>query len=533
VSLEGIHALSAAQVRELIVNRDSVEVAIIDIRTEQVFSRAHLLWGNSVPLSSLELDILDRVPRLNTPIVLCSGDAGDDPYIARAASKLAAMGYSNISYLKEGLKGWADAGFEVFSGVNVPSKAFGEFVEHTYDTPRLPAAELKRMLDEDDDIVVLDSRPMPEYNVMNIPTGVDVPGAELALRVHDLVPSPDTTVIVNCAGRTRSIIGCQSLKNAGIPNKVVALENGTMGWQLAGFELGQGNTATYDTLTNAGLDKALACANGVKDRFGVKMVDPDTLARWQAEDDQTTYVLDVRAPAEFAEAHIPGSLSAPGGQLVQATDRFVGTLGARIVCVDDNSVRAIMTAHWLVQIGWDVYVLEPGSIAMTETGENVSTMPAIPDVTTLSATELAARMIQVHLIDLNDSVSHRRSHIPGSHFAIRASLPGNLDELPMDRPIVLTSRDGTLAKFAAADLIAAGFDREVLVLEGGNAAWKAAKLPMKAGFADNLDPPVDVWFKPYDNDEAQEDAMKEYLSWEINLVSQIERDGTTNFQAFD
>ena len=273
MSLEGIHALSAAQVRELIVNRDSVEVAIIDIRTEQVFSRAHLLWGNSVPLSSLELDILDRVPRLNTPIVLCSGDAGDDPYIARAASKLAAMGYSNISYLKEGLKGWADAGFEVFSGVNVPSKAFGEFVEHTYDTPRLPAAELKRMLDEDDDIVVLDSRPMPEYNVMNIPTGVDVPGAELALRVHDLVPSPDTTVIVNCAGRTRSIIGCQSLKNAGIPNKVVALENGTMGWQLAGFELGQGNTATYDTLTNAGLDKALACANGVKDRFGVKMVD--------------------------------------------------------------------------------------------------------------------------------------------------------------------------------------------------------------------------------------------------------------------
>ena len=134
--------MSAAQVRELIVNRDSVEVAIIDIRTEQVFSRAHLLWGNSVPLSSLELDILDRVPRLNTPIVLCSGDAGDDPYIARAASKLAAMGYSNISYLKEGLKGWADAGFEVFSGVNVPSKAFGEFVEHTYDTPQIGRAHV-------------------------------------------------------------------------------------------------------------------------------------------------------------------------------------------------------------------------------------------------------------------------------------------------------------------------------------------------------------------------------------------------------
>lgn len=531
--LQGINALNAAEVRELIVNRDNVEVAIIDIRTEQIFSRAHMLWANSVPLSCIEIDILDRVPRLNTAVILCSGDAGDDKYISRAASKLATLGYSNISYLKDGLKGWADAGFEVFSGVNVPSKAFGEFVEHTYDTPRLPAAELKRMLDEGDDVVVLDSRPMPEYNVMNIPTGVDVPGAELALRVHDLAPNPNTKVVVNCAGRTRSIIGCQSLKNAGIPNDVVALENGTMGWQLAGFELGQGNTATYDALTPSGLEKALKCANGVKERFGVQMVDASTLQQWQTEGDRTTYVLDVRAPDEFTQAHIPGSRSAPGGQLVQATDRFVGTLGARIVCVDDNSVRATMTASWLVQIGWDVYVLEPGTAEMSASGEHEPTMPEIPNVPSLNATELAARMIQVHLIDLNDSVSHRRNHIPGSHFAIRANLPKNLEALSSDRPIVLTSKDGTMAKFAAADLKESGFDREVMVLEGGNKAWKAGGLPMKSGFADNLDPPVDVWFKPYDNDEAQEDAMKEYLSWEINLVAQIERDGTTNFKAFD
>lgn len=533
MSLDGIKARNAREVRECILNRDRVELAIIDIRTEQIFAKAHMLWANSVPLSCIELDILDRVPRLNTPIILCSADSSDDPYISRAVTKLEAMGYSDISYLFDGLRGWAEAGFEIFSGVNVPSKAFGEFVEHTYDTPRLPAPELKRMLDEGDNVVVLDSRPMPEYNVMNIPTGIDVPGAELALRVHDLAPDPETTVVVNCAGRTRSIIGCQSLKNAGIPNKVVALENGTMGWHLAGFELGQGNTDTYEQLTEEGLVKALQCANSVKERFGVQMINADTLANWRAEENRTTYLLDVRDPAEFAEGHIPGSRSAPGGQLVQATDRFVGTLGARIVCVDDNSVRAIMTASWLVQIGWDASVLEPGSIEMSETGEHLPTISSVPEVRTLSATELAARMIQVHLVDLNDSVSHRRSHIPGGRFAIRTSMPGNLDQLSKDRPIVLTSRDGTMAKFAAADLIDAGYDREVLVLEGGNAAWKQAKLPMKSGFADNLDPPVDVWFKPYDNDDARKDAMEEYLSWEINLVSQIERDGTTNFKAFD
>lgn len=519
--------------RELIVNRDNEEVAILDVRTEQVFGAGHLLWANSVPLSTLELDMLDRVPRLNTPIVLCAGDGGDDPMIERAAAKLTGMGYTNLSYLKDGLEGWKNAGLEVFSGINVPSKAFGEFVEHTYDTPRLPADELKKMLDDGSDVVVLDSRPMPEFNVMNIPTAVDVPGAELALRVHDLAPNPETTVVVNCAGRTRSIIGCQSLKNAGIPNKVVALENGTMGWHLAGFELGHGGDQTYDTLSPAGLAKALECAAHVQSRFGVKVIDAETLAGWQSETDRTTFVLDVRAPDEFLAARIPDSRSAPGGQLVQATDLYVGTLGARIVCVDDNSVRATMTASWLVQIGWDAYVLEPGSIAMTESGPRPLNIPALPDVPTLNANELAGRMIQVHLVDLSDSLKHRKSHIPGSRFGIRANLPGSLDALSDDRPVVLTSDDGTLAKYAAADLIEAGYGSEVSVLEGGTKAWQDAGLPLKSGFSDNLDPPTDVWYRPYDNDDAHEDAMKEYLSWEINLVSQIERDGTTNFKAFD
>ena len=91
-------------------------------------------------------------------------------------------------------------------------------------------------------LVILDSRPYEEYHRMNIPGGIDAPGAELVYRVHDLAADPDTLVVVNCAGRTRSIIGAQSLINAGIPNKVVALKNGTMGWHLAGLELERGQT---------------------------------------------------------------------------------------------------------------------------------------------------------------------------------------------------------------------------------------------------------------------------------------------------
>lgn len=525
--------LSAVEVRNLIVNRDITEVAIVDVRPGGTFGDRHLLWANSLPLSTLELEVRDRIPGLGTKIVLCVADASEQPAIERAANTLSQMGYQSIHYLDGGVAAWDDAGFEVFSGVNVPSKAFGEFVEHEYNTPRIPPQELKRMIEEGEDIVVLDSRPMSEYHAMNIPLGVDVPGAELALRVHDLAPDPDTTVVVNCAGRTRSIIGCQSLKNAGIPNKVVALENGTMGWHLAGYDLEYGNTRRYGDTSAEGIELATKRAAAVRDRFGVRMIDAETLAEWQADKGRTTYIMDVRDPAEFAESHIPGSRPAPGGQLVQATDRYVATLGARIVCVDDNGVRASMTASWLVQIGWDACVLMPGAIDMTARGEHVPEIPALPDVQTIDAKALAARMIQTHVIDLGDSLSHRKRHIPGSRFAIRANMPENLNGLSDDRPIVLVSPDGVLAAFAAADLRDAGFDRDVMILDGGTKAWEAAGLPLKDGFEGNLDASVDVWYRPYDMDDAQEGAMKQYLSWEVNLVAQIERDGTTDFRVFD
>ena len=72
-----------------------------------------------------------------------------------------------------------------------------------------------------------------------------MPGGELVYRIGDLAPDPKTLVVVNCAGRTRSIMGAESLRRAGIPNKVVALRNGTMGWELAGFRCDRGRTERF------------------------------------------------------------------------------------------------------------------------------------------------------------------------------------------------------------------------------------------------------------------------------------------------
>ena len=282
--------LSPAEVRAML--RDGGEIALLDVREEGVFSEdGHPFFANSVPLSRLELMIRDLVPRRGRAIVVLDG--GDEGLAERAAAKLDRMGYANVAVMAGGSKAWAAAGFELFTGVNVPSKAFGELVEHRCDTPHIAAAELKRRLDAGEDILIVDSRPIGEFRNMSIPGAIDCPGAELVYRVPDRLRSPDSLVVVNCAGRTRSIIGAQSLRNAGLANPVMALENGTMGWELAGLELARGREDALPPPSPEGLAKARALADKVAGRFGIRRIDDATLARFESEAD-AAHALSVR-----------------------------------------------------------------------------------------------------------------------------------------------------------------------------------------------------------------------------------------------
>ncbi len=514
---------------------DGDELALIDVREEGAFGRNHLFFACCVPLSRLELRIDALVPRRGTRIVLCDGDDG---LAQRAASRLMKLGYTNLAVLAGGIEAWKDAGFELFSGINVPSKAFGEFVEHHDETPRLTAEEIKAKIDAGADMVILDSRPLGEFEAMNIPGGVDCPGAELAWRVHDMAPDPKTLVVVNCAGRTRSIIGAQSLINAGIPNKVVALKDGTMGWHLAGLTLERGQTRHAPPPSAAGQAKAREAAARIAKRFGVRRIDRAALDRLVAEQDRRSlYLLDVRIPDEFAAGHLPGARSAPGGQLVQATDTYVATRNARIVLVDDDCVRATMTASWLIQMGWnEVAVLESGFPgAFSETGPEIVRVLGGDGARCESITpqELSMTLArgEAAIVDFDTSLNYRKGHIPGASFAIRARLGDIKDRLPRAAMLVATSPDGVLAALAAADLEKLA-TVPVKSLAGGTAAWRAAGLPLAEGDEKMLDEPVDVFHRPYDRSGSVEQAMRDYLSWEVDLVRQIERDGDARFRRF-
>ncbi len=523
--------MTPAQLRERLLARD--ELALLDVREQGVHYKGHPFFACSLPLSRLELMVDDLLPRRSAPLVLLDG--GGEGLAERAAAKLQAFGYTDVSVLEGGCAAWKATGGELFSGVNVPSKAFGEFVEHHYGTPRIPPAELKRLLEAKKKLVILDSRPWEEYHRMNIPGGIDVPGAELVYRTPELAPDPDTLVVVNCAGRTRSIIGCQSLRNAGWKD-VVALKDGTMGWELAGFECERGSARVAPVPSEAGRAKARAAADAVAARFAVKFARAPQVRAWLADTTRTTYLLDVRSREEFEAGHLEGARHAPGGQLVQATDEFVGVRNARVVLVDPERVRSVMTASWLNQMGWDeVFVLEPDAPDWPlERGARAPRVPGLQRAPEIEAAALARARATV--IDLSTSLKFRARHVPGAWWAVRARLAAARAKIGEATDLVLASADGLLAHLAVPEAAALWPRARVQVLAGGNAAWLAAGLPTEGGIGANATTTLDdVWYKPYDHEHGAdyEKHARAYLDWEVALVEQIKRDPAIRFRAYD
>lgn len=482
--------------------------------------------------------VADFVPRRTVPVILF--DNGGEGLADRAAGKLADTGYADLSVLEGGCSGWQTDGGELFSGVNVPSKAFGEYIEHRFQTPAIRPEELKAMLDRGEPVVVLDSRPYDEYHRMTIPRSTDVPGAELVYRVHDLVPDTDPLVVVNCAGRTRSIIGCQSLRNAGIPNRVAALTNGTMGWEIAGFGCERGATRVAAPPSARGYATAVAGADRIAKRFGVEFVGGEIVRAWRHDTTRTLFLLDVRTREEFEAGRIAGSRHTPGGQLVQATDEYIGVRNARIVLIDPAGVRSVLTASWLNQMGLkDVYVLKPEGDdgfagCATERGQRRSARLGFSSWPTLQADELE-RILgsdEVAVIDLSSSLDFRNGHVPGAWWGVRSRLEEAYVTLPAVKRLALTSSDGVLAHYAAPEAAELWQSSSIRVLAGGNSGWLEADLPFETGTDRSTTTLDDMWYRPYQRVEEHERHARDYLAWEVALLEQIKRDPTVEFRDY-
>ncbi|SDC70741.1 3-mercaptopyruvate sulfurtransferase SseA, contains two rhodanese domains [Cupriavidus sp. YR651] len=512
---------------------DADEIALFDVREHGQYGEGHPFYAVPLPFSRLELDAGRLAPRTDARIVLA--DDGDGVAQAAAAA-LARMGYVRLFVLDGGMPAWQAAGYTLFAGVNVPSKTFGELAEHHYNTPRISAGELAAMQASPRAPIVLDGRPASEFRKMNIPGAICCPNGELAYRLRDLVPDAHTPVVINCAGRTRSIIGAQSLINFGVTNPVYALENGTQGWYLNDFRLEHGGTARYpDNASPRGLDAARDAARTLIQRFKVPHIAPAQAAAWLADRTRTTFLCDVRTAEEHAAQTLPGAQHAPGGQLMQATDQYVGVRRARIVLFDADGVRAPVVASWLRQMGHDAVVLEGGLQAGLSAGVTAVQGPN-PEVTapaTVTTAELAAglRDRSMLALDLRGSMAFRAGHIAGSRWSIRPQLARDLAGVPHDTTLVLVSDSDAddPADLAVADLRALGF-RDVRRLHGGLAAWQAEGHAVAEG-ADTLADArcIDFLFFVHDRHDGNKAAARQYLAWETNLIDQLDAQELATF----
>ena len=512
--------------------RGDEEIAVLDVREAGRYARRHLLHAAPAPLWRLEL-LADRlVPRRDTRIVLVD----DDETLAHeAAAKLTRLGWTDISVLAGGTDGWERAGLELFSGTNVPSKAFGEVIEHEKHTPWIDVDELHERVARGDDIVVVDSRTPEEFHNFTLPFSHSLPGAELVYRIGELAPDPKTFVVVNCAGRTRSIVGAQTLIDAGIPNRVASLRNGTMEWLLSGRELAYGRHAALPEPGEDALAAARARARDVAQRAGIGYVDTAALRQFEAEQDaRTLYKFDVRTREEYETGHLEGWRWAPGGQLVQATDEYLATRRSRVVLADWDGVRALTTGAWLAQLGAvEVYLYRPPALAPLQSGvEPRRVLRHRPDAPGLRASALRAALEadEAIVFDVDSRVAYERGHVPGARFAAPDRLAQFLSDADA-RTVVLTSSDGVLASVAAAEL-AWRAKRPVQYLLGGTRAWKAQGLELSTGAAGVLTGDDDQAISPYlfDDLSARDQGFRDYLDWELGLVAQLERDGSAGIR---
>jgi rhodanese-related sulfurtransferase len=414
------------------------------------------------------------------------------------------------------------------SGVNVPSKAFGERVHHERNVPDLTPEELKSLQDRSTDLVVLDVRTPEEYGRFCIPGGINVPGGDLILWAEELKQRNATNVIINCAGRTRSIIGAAALRRLGVSN-VRALRNGTMGWVLAGFELERKPKRATPAAPATGPAAATALARRIAEEESISWISALELSR-KLETQKIDYLIDVRSEGEFGSGHMPGSINVPGGQAVQRADDFVAVRHGQIVFISNESARAVMAAYWYRQMGFlHVAVLQGGIRGWTEGGGRTEKGLPHNQPMAFEAARQAVRVIEppiveglmrdsaVLLLDVGSSLDFETSHLPGAKWISRGWLDLKLPKLYPDRnqPIVMTCADGRQSVLAALTLGELGYS-DIVVLDGGVRAWSTAGLLTEQGVDGCLVEPNDVVLSP--SIRGTKEDMQRYLDWELTLT---------------
>jgi rhodanese-related sulfurtransferase len=338
-----------------------------------------------------------------------------------------------------------------------------------------------------------------------------------------------TEIVINCAGRTRSIVGAATLKRLGVPN-VRALRNGTMGWLLAGLELEKNPAPIMPQPSADSAARARELAQEIAREEKIARMPAARLQALQDSGDGALYLVDVRSENEYRAGHLSGSISVPGGQAVQRADDFIAVRNGQIVFISNESARAVLAAYWYRQMGFpNVSVLDRGIAGWRESGRQSHSGSVRQEPYGYQAARNVAQFVEAHelqremrrsavlVLDIGTSADFESAHIPGARWIPRGwlelEIPKNFPE--RGRTIVVACGDETSSVFAARTLSELGY-ADVRVLSGGVEEWTAAGYPVEKGLEGALVEVHDVVLSP--SIRGDRDEMQRYLEWELNLT---------------
>ena len=502
--------LSPAQLMDCLRTPLNGEWALLDLREEGEAAEGHPFGAVNLPYSRMEIDLPYLVPRAQTPLVLFDGGDG---VADRAAVRLARLGYCKVSVVAGGALGWQAAALPLFKGVHTFSKAFGEWVQHQFDVPEIGPDQLVQLRASTKPLALIDGRPLLEHQAFTLPDAVNCPNADLALRLPSTLAA-DMPIVVHCAGRTRSIIGAQTLRDFGLPNTVMALRDGTQGWELAGYTREIGANRPVPNPAPSDMAAATLRARTVIAAQGLPTVTAATLSDWLLHNTRTTYLLDPRGdcapPDGFRAAH--------GTTLIQQTDRFIAVKGARVVLWDPCLVRSTFASLWLTRMGIEAHILLdlPQPLAPIA----APAQPALPpELTPQQLSDALAGGAAV--VDARAAAAFHALHLAGAKHALRAKL-GSLN-LPPNSRFVLVADNHARAALILADLQDMGHIPVGLASQPD--LWRAARLPTAQSALQNpADDPETVRFCAGRHSGNLDDA-RTYLAWETGLLSRLSAAG--------
>lgn len=529
-------AISVAALKSVLAT--GTEYALFDVREAGEAVKGHIPGATVLPRRLIEFRLRDLVFRSGTLIVVYD-DGGKDRRASFALKSLEHYGYRNVRALSGGVAAWANRGHALEAGSNVPSKRFGERLRAREDVPEVCAENVVRWQNKADEVLICDIRTPEEHEASNIPGAFSAPSFDCARFIGDFQQAGNK-VIVHCAGRTRSIMACQTLRELGLDN-VFALTNGTMGWVLSGHKLQRGNSSRGVMPSRASVERFEVEARRLAEREGITEIDGASVEALLRSRDgngkENAYVFDVRPVGEFCLGHIAGATALPGGQAVQRADEFVAIKVAPIVFVDDREGRAIITAYWFFRMGYpNVQFLSGGLNGWMAAGRGIETGRGRREPMGLNEAMGAGRLLsveQVHrrlkeapetvIVYVDHSRNFATGHLASSHWVPRGSLEQSIGSIVDDvnKEVLLTCRKGDQSCLASMSLAEMGYTN-VFVLKGGVAAWEERGMSLEKGGV----PLSEVWdlvLPPYSRGK---EGMERYLEWEQKLAESKKKEGS-------